>query len=226
MPQQQQVQAGRAGGSSSTSPRPCPRQESRVPACRLLLITPTQISQHSTATKCRLGWSIATCSAGRICWSAPHGLPRCGCALRRAFPAFPAVRWRSIALAGTSMSSTLCIYCIPVAGAAALPAAPQGHAIRAGEVLLSAGSYHSPMHLVSGDFCLAFPGRVVFQQPTLPVSRRGAGRPSQTPAQATSAAGGAPRQQQAEFTCRRAFDAATGTVVTLRRALEGFSAPA
>lgn len=84
------------------------------------------------------------------------------------------------------------------------------------------------MHLVSGEFRLAFPGRVVFQQPPQSPGSRSAGCPSQTPApaQTVTEAGEMQRQQQAVYTCRRAFDAATGTVVPLRRALDGFSAPA
>ena len=117
---------------------------------------------------------------------------------------------------------------IPLLSPLLLPCLLQGHAIQPGEVLLSSGSYHSPMHLVSGDFRLAFPGRAVFQQAPQPLGPRGGGGPSQATA---ASATGAPQQQQhqqqqAVYSCRRAFDAATGTVVPLRRALEGFSAPA
>ena len=115
-----------------------------------------------------------------------------------------------------------------VAAAAVPPAAPQGHAIKAGEVLLSSGCYHSPMHLVSGEFRLAFPGRVVVQQPPQALGSRAAGCPSQAQMQAQAATGGGEMQgqQAAVYTCRRAFDASTGSVAPLRRALDGFSVPA
>lgn len=91
-----------------------------------------------------------------------------------------------------------------------LSPALQGHNIGEGEVLLSAGSYHSPMHLISGEFWLSFPGRAQRLW-------RGQGQPAAD----NSANGGS--QRQPAWVCRRGFDTAAGTVVPLRRALEGFT---
>lgn len=85
----------------------------------------------------------------------------------------------------------------------------QGHALQPGEVLLSSGSYHSPMHLITGEFWLGFPGRAQRRRPG-----QGAAHP----------AGGTAGERQPSYVCRRAFDAAAVAVVPLRRALEGFMA--
>lgn len=83
--------------------------------------------------------------------------------------------------------------------------------MRPGEVLLTLNSYHSPMHLVAGEFSLSFPGRA--QR-----ARRG-----QQPQQAQCSSGAeAQGAAPAVYTCRRGFDTGAGAVVPLRRALEGF----
>ena len=83
--------------------------------------------------------------------------------------------------------------------------------MRPGEVLLTLNSYHSPMHLVAGDFSLSFPGRAQrarHRQQAQHKHGRGAGVGGPAPA---------------AYTCRRGFDATAGAVVSLRRALEGFT---
>lgn len=89
-------------------------------------------------------------------------------------------------------------------------AALRGTAFRPGEVLLSCNTYFSPMHLITADFrLLTLPGRA--QR-----ARRGT-----VAADAAVPAAGAPVQT---YSCRRGFDVAVGTVVPLRRALEGLAA--
>lgn len=63
------------------------------------------------------------------------------------------------------------------------------------------------MHLIAGEFWLRFPGR----------TRRVAGRGAASPEG---------QERQPAFLCRKGFDAAARAVVPLRRALDGFSAPA
>lgn len=91
-----------------------------------------------------------------------------------------------------------------------LPPRPlqQGRSMKPGEVLLSSRPYHSPMDLIAGQFTLSFPGRVARVRGT---------HAAQQAAGAT--AGTAP----ATYTCRRGFDAASGQVVPLWRALGGFA---
>ena len=111
-------------------------------------------------------------------------------------------------------------------------------------MLLSLGSYHSPvsiklavacaclpacgvperpslasppklqMHLITGDFSLTFPGRA---------QRAWRGQQQQ---RVTSSAVGDAAVPPRQYSCRRGFDAAAGSVVPLRRALEGFASPA
>lgn len=83
-------------------------------------------------------------------------------------------------------------------------AALRGRVLGVREVLLSTDPcYHSPMHLVSGEFALAFPGR----------ARRVGGVPAQ---QQEGAAGG-----DQSYVCRKGFDVASCTLVPLRQALGG-----
>lgn len=84
--------------------------------------------------------------------------------------------------------------------------------MRPDEVLLTRGSYHSPAHLIAGDFSLSFPGR----------AQRTRHGQQQAAAGGAAAAGAA---ATAVYTCRRGFDTSAGAVVPLRRALEGFAAP-
>lgn len=83
--------------------------------------------------------------------------------------------------------------------------------MRPGEVLLTLNSYHSPMHLVAGEFSLSFPGRA---------QRARRAQQGQHKHGRGAAVGGS---AQATYTCRRGFDATAGAVVPLRRALEGFA---
>lgn len=85
--------------------------------------------------------------------------------------------------------------------------------MRPDEVLLTRGSYHSPAHLIAGDFSLSFPGR----------AQRA--RHGQQQAAAGSRAAAAGAAAAAVYTCRRGFDTTVGAVVPLRRALDGFAAP-
>lgn len=98
----------------------------------------------------------------------------------------------------------------------------QARGMRAGELLLSTCSYHSPMHLICGDFQLCFPGHA------LRLGRSGRRGREQGQAQAQQAEQAAGRRGAAApasaVTCRRGFDTAAGEVVPLRRALEGFRA--
>ena len=98
----------------------------------------------------------------------------------------------------------------PTRGASPLlPAAVQGVTIKEGELLLSAAAYHSPMHLVSGAVTVRYPGRVQLASVAATAAAKAPG-------------GGAHGGAAAEvYTCKRGFDTARGTVVALRRALEG-----
>ena len=100
---------------------------------------------------------------------------------------------------------------------------PQGREIKEGEVLLSAGSYHSPMHLITGEFRVVYPGQSVLlgrgEQRHMASQngqerQRGAAEPGAAP-------GGMGSAPPAVYACRRGFDAAALAVVPLRRALEG-----
>jgi hypothetical protein len=89
----------------------------------------------------------------------------------------------------------------------------QGHpALEPGEVLLSSGTYHSPMHLIVGQGWLVFPSSSLARFGTGRRHRRVAGQP-----QALDS------EEAGQYTCRRGFDAATCTLVPLRRALEGLT---
>lgn len=102
------------------------------------------------------------------------------------------------------------VHCCQGCRSCAFPHRLQGVEMRPGEVLLTVNAYHSPMHLVAGDFSLGFPGRA--QR-----ARHG------QQAQAGSSSAAAPASPaQAVYTCRRGFDATAGAVVPLRLALEGF----
>lgn len=89
-----------------------------------------------------------------------------------------------------------------------------------GELLLSTGSYHSPMHLINGDCRLTYAGR----------ARRVRGQEQAAGQQQQAAgAGGAAAsssQQQEAYTVRKGFDVAARAVVPLRRALQGLEAAA
>ncbi|PSC71414.1 hypothetical protein C2E20_5305 [Micractinium conductrix] len=88
-------------------------------------------------------------------------------------------------------------------------AALRGVTIKEGELLLSAAAYHSPMHLVSGAVTVRYPGRVQLASVAATAAAKAPG-------------GGAHGGAAAEvYTCKRGFDTARGTVVALRRALEG-----
>jgi hypothetical protein len=83
-------------------------------------------------------------------------------------------------------------------------AALRGRVLGRREVLLStAPCYHSPMHLISGEFMLAFPGR----------ARRLGGTQIQQQKGAEGSDEG--------YICRKGFDAAAGSLVPLRQALDG-----
>lgn len=102
------------------------------------------------------------------------------------------------------------VHCRQGCRSCAFPHWLQGLEMRPSEVLLTVNAYHSPMHLIAGDFALGFPGRA--QR-----ARRG----QQAQASSSSAAASA-GSAQAVYMCRRGFDATAGAVVPLRRALEGF----
>ncbi|EFN51927.1 expressed protein [Chlorella variabilis] len=91
-----------------------------------------------------------------------------------------------------------------------------------GELLLSSGTYHSPMHLISGDFWLTFPGLV----------RQGRGKGQTVGRQQQRAAGDGAKdapcggQKLPTYTCRKGFDVAKRVLVPLQRALEGWSSAA
>ncbi|KAL4424443.1 hypothetical protein ABPG77_006381 [Micractinium sp. CCAP 211/92] len=92
-------------------------------------------------------------------------------------------------------------------------------AAQADELLLSACSYHSPMHLICGDFWLSYPGHALL------LGKAGGSRNAlgQAQKQQSGAAGpSASAPGACTYKCRRGFDTAAGKVVPLRQALEGF----
>lgn len=104
----------------------------------------------------------------------------------------------------------------------ALPPPLQRYSMADGELLLSSGTYHSPMHLISGDFWLTFPGLV----------RQGRGKGQTVGRQQQRAAGDGAKdapcggQKLPTYTCRKGFDVAKRVLVPLQRALEGWSSAA